>query len=107
VYLFQVSRWGNDDSPDGPDGEDTHFLVVANDYLDAAALVDEKLKTLPHERVRDHCNVVSQLGLDQGTAEQPMIVCGPWYQFCHNGKLYPNYWTRDHVEDGWTSHEAL
>ncbi len=76
MYLYQVTRWGNDDSPDGADGEDTHFIVVAKSYVEAAALVDEELEQLPHEHCAGYCNVVAQLGVAQAAADRLSLYLG-------------------------------
>lgn len=108
MYLYQVTRWGNDDSPNGADGEDTHYIVVAKSYVEAAALVDEELEQLPHKRCAEYCNVVAQLGVAQAAADRPFVLLGPCIQYRFHGSVFPNFWVRHYLDAGWihaTDHE--
>jgi hypothetical protein len=96
VKLFLVTRWGSDDPPDYANGPDTNFLVRAEDFKQAASLADEQLRRLPNKRACSFANVVVQLGIDGGAAEEARILAGPFIEFCHNKDGYhDSTWIRD------------
>lgn len=100
VYL--TIRFGHAESPDGPDGEDTVFLVRAADFSDAARLTDAMLLDLPttspqsKRPVEAACHRVIELGEDSGSAYESEIIGGPWIGGDHrfDCRTYP-MWVRD------------
>jgi hypothetical protein len=103
LNLYLAIRFGNADSPDGPDGEDTHFLVRAPTVQEAARITDEHLRDMPtsspdSERpVQPFCHRMVELGADASATAEPHIITGP---LLARIKLSAGYrvWMR---EDGW------
>ena len=80
MKIFHATRFGNDTSPEGPNGEDTHFLVRAKDRTQAARMVDKYLRhELTHRKVEAKCHRIQELGRDASSVREPAIVAGPWY----------------------------
>jgi hypothetical protein len=100
LKLFEVVRWGSDASPDGPNGEDTIFLVIANTHLEAAELIDMfELPNLPHERVKPYANWVSELGVYTGPATEVKRLRGPYYAFAYH--FGSRAWRREKLKEPW------
>ena len=89
MKLYMVARFGNDDSPDGPDGDDTVFLVRAPDEQFAADIVDELLKYLPHEKVAGYAQHIQLVGTDLSLNDGPGILMGPVYKPCYLPGYHP------------------
>jgi hypothetical protein len=112
MKLYIAIRWGNHDSPDGPDGADTHFLIRAHNSIEAARLADEILRSMPvsspnHKReVQPFCHKVIEIGSDGSAFSdvEPQVLIGPWIAYCyavHN--VGYGVWNRDHNdENAWT-----
>lgn len=86
VNLYFVVRWGNTESEEGPDGEDTNFMVCARSVENAAVLVDERLKSMPtrirHNRpVQPFSHGIIDLGTAPALFNHEIILCGPWIAF--------------------------
>lgn len=104
MNLYVAVRWGNHNSPDGPDGEDTHFLIRAHDYIEAAGLADGNLATMPaactegNRSVQPFCQKIIEIGSDGSgsAAAQAQILMGPWiaYGYAVHHVGYPT-WSRD------------
>jgi len=107
MKLYVTVRWGNHESPDGPDGEDTHFLVRAHDRDEAARLADAVLGSMPtactegHRSVEPFCHRIIEIGLDSSTfpGVEPQVLIGPWvaygYAVHHVGYVT---WSRDNTD---------
>ena len=97
--LYEVVRWGNNESEDGPDGADTCFLVRAASPEQAATLADAHLRDMPHERVQPWAHAVYLLGTDVGGEHDARVLRGPYLQhaFCHGWRQ----WHREAREDAW------
>ena len=86
MKLYIAVRWGNHESPDGPDGEDTHFLVRAREHDEAARLADAVLGSMPtactrgHRSVQPFCHKIIEIGSDSSTfpGVAPRVLIGPW-----------------------------
>jgi len=106
MRLYLVVRFGHAESPDGPDGEDTSFLVRAKSILQAASLVDERLQSLPvrsstsDREVAPYCHRIMELGRDRGTNRSAQIVMGPWIGFAYNLGRYRT-WMRERDDEPW------
>jgi len=110
MKIYFVVRWGHDESPDGPNGEDTHFIVKASDHDEAAAIVDFYLEhSLHHSQVEPICNVIVELGSDVGTRTDPLIIHGPWYSYAYlqTGRDYPSWIREVHTEYQWGKFDEL
>jgi hypothetical protein len=82
MNIYFVIRWGHDESPDGPNGEDTNFIVRARNRDDAATIVDDYLENLlHHSKVEAICNVIVELGVAAGQESEAAILHGPWYAY--------------------------
>ena len=89
MRLYIAIRFGNHNSPDGPDGEDTHFLIRAHDYVEAVRLADGILRTMPtscaegHRSVQPFCHKVIEIGSDGSSCVnvQEDILMGPWFAY--------------------------
>jgi hypothetical protein len=104
MKLYIAVRWGSHTSPDGPDGEDTHFLIRAHEYVEAIRLADDFLSTMPTDcaegdrTVQPFCHKIIEIGSDGSSFAdvQVGILIGPWiaygYSVHHTG--YPT-WSRD------------
>jgi hypothetical protein len=106
MKVFLAIRYGHDESPDGPNGEDTLFVVRAGDRDGAAAIVDEYLASaLSHERVEPVCHRLVELGDDSSANLSAQILYGPWYAL---GLTPPGYktWAREvHTNYRWVDQE--
>lgn len=108
MRLFVTVRWGNPESPDGPDGEDTHFLVRSQDFIEAARLSDDVLRTLPRTSanskrpVQPFCHRVIEIGSDASVKSVSQVLMGPWvaygYEIHH---VYYTTWERLEEKDNW------
>ena len=105
MKLFIVVRWGNDDSPDKANGEDTQFLVRADDWQSAVSLVEPFLQSMPHTVVRALANVVFEVGEDSGTEQEAQVLLGPVLEYLKSAKGYQQSWRRDGVTDFQWKHE--
>ena len=100
MKLYHAIRWGNDDSPDGPNGDDTHFIVRAKDRTQAARLVDlHLLQKLTHKRVEPRCNVLVEIGKDTRTTIKPQILLGPLFGITGGITDGYNQWLREAQTD--------
>jgi hypothetical protein len=83
LQLFLCVRWGHAESPEGADGEDTHFVVRAHDHVEAAELADVILNWLPTQvegnprGVEARCHRVLELGIDTTGSLASAVVIGP------------------------------
>ncbi len=110
MKIFIAVRWGHDESPEGGNGEDTNFLVRANDRDEAAAIVDSFLKySLHHNKVDPICNVIIELGSDYGGGTESAILHGPWYSFFHMNcpRDYTSWIREDHTGNKWMDYDEL
>ena len=116
MKLYIAVRWGNHESPDGPDGEDTHFLIRARDNLEAALLADGVLRSMPitssssKRRVQPFCHKIIEVGSDSSTFPnvQSQVIMGPWiaygYEVHHVGY---SAWSRKHDDENvWDKEET-
>src|SRR5947209_4127129 len=102
MKLYISVRWGNAESPDGPDGEDTHFLIRAHDFMEAAQLADTVLRSLPttssksRRPVQPFCHRIIEIGSDNSIGSVPQVLMGPWVAYGYNVHhvSYPT-WVRD------------
>jgi hypothetical protein len=107
MKLYIAVRWGNHKSPDGPDGEDTHFLIRAHDRDEAARLADAVLGSMPtactegHRSVQPFCHQIIEIGSDSSTfaGVEPQVLIGPWvaYGYAVHHVGYAT-WSRDHTD---------
>jgi len=77
MNTYVVARWGNPD--EGPNGEDTNFLVVASSPAEAGRLADECLSDHPWlngDDVQSFCQLVVELGISASST--PAVIHGPW-----------------------------
>lgn len=108
MKLYMAIRFGHAESPDGPDGADTVFLVRAEDYRDAARLTDEALLGLPtssprsQRPVESRCHRVLELGEDSSSASEPQLLGGPWIggNGLFDSRAY-RMWVRGDITDDW------
>jgi hypothetical protein len=108
LKLFIAVRWGNADSPDGPDGEDTHYLLRANDNIEAGKLADHALQLLPttssksRRAVKGFCERIIEIGDCGSTKSVPQVMMGPWIAHGYDvNRVYYPTWQRDHEKDEW------
>jgi len=101
MKIYLATRWGNPESPDGPDGEDTNLLVRASSVEEAAAVTDAFLAraptTSPHSRrpVQAFCHHIVELGVDSSTSAKPDITHGPWVAHAFSRWADSPAWTRN------------
>jgi hypothetical protein len=115
MKLYWCVRWGHAESPDGADGEDTHYLVRANDHEEAAMLVDSALKLLPtqiegNERsVRASCSRVFELGFDTSLNTEPAVILGPTIGYIRGENSGYPMWCRGDVPgiDTWQTEKEV
>jgi len=89
MKLYIAVRWGNHNSPDGPDGEDTHFLIRAWDHLEAIRLADGVLASMPtactegHRSVQPFCHRIIEIGSDGSSSAETEaeVLMGPWVAY--------------------------
>jgi hypothetical protein len=101
MKLYLVTRWGSDSPPDYASGPDTHYLVRASSYVEAATLVEPELARMPHEHVGVVANVVIELGADGDPERIPKILLGPMIQFAHGLAEYSAAWVRHYADEDW------
>ena len=100
MKLFLVIRWGHDEAEEGPNGEDTNFIIRACDRNQAATLIDDFLRScLHHSRVEPLCHRITELGDDTSSQNEPEIVCGPWYAYALWKMSGYKTWMREHQTD--------
>ena len=107
MKLYIVVRWGNHESPDGPDGEDTHFLIRARDHDEVVKLADEILGSMPtactegNRSVQPFCHKIIEIGSDSSTfaGVESQVLMGPWvaYGYAVHHVGYAT-WNRDHFD---------
>lgn len=109
MNIYFATRWGHDESPDGPNGEDTNFIVRARDRDEAAAVVDQFLMhSLHHERVDSRCNTLHELGHYIGPSTEPSIIHGPWYAHAFlDGRHYRSWIREIHTDWEWKDVDEL
>jgi hypothetical protein len=104
MKLYIAIRWGSHLSPDGPDGEDTHFLIRAHDSVEAARLADAVLASMPtactegNRSVRPFCHRIVEIGSDGSgfTNVQAEVLMGPWIAYgCAVHHVGYQTWSRD------------
>ena len=103
MLLFRVIRYGNDD--EGPNGNDTNFLVHAKTVEEAATLVDERLMNFTHgKNIEPFCNQVIEIGSSICTNSECCIIMGPSYEpgFRYRGQ---KSWYRADIEKEWALEE--
>ena len=104
--LYLVTRWGNDESDEGPDGEDTTFLVKASSVNNASEIVDEILENMPHTRVSSFCHRITKIGVTISSNKTP-IVLGPFVGSSlmedDEGIDNSERWARDEKDMDWVS----
>ena len=104
MRLFRVARYGNEQ--EGPDGDDTNFLVHAGNVAEAAELVDDRLKLLPHgKNIEAFCNLVIKLGSSMCISRERHIIMGPSYEPCirYSGQ---KSWYRADIGKEWSIENA-
>jgi hypothetical protein len=117
MKLYVAVRWGNPESPDGPDGEDTHFLIRAHDFLEAAQLADEALRSLAtssaasRHPVQDFCHRIIEIGSDGSSffKVKAQVLMGPWVGFgCEVHHVGYATWERGPEKNEWekVKHDA-
>jgi hypothetical protein len=109
MKIFVAVRWGHAESPDGPDGEDTHFLIRASDHIEAGQLADHALEPLAttsmksRRPVKRFCQRVIEIGTWVNSKNVPLVIMGP----CIPQHLFNVHdpdsptWERDNEKDGW------
>jgi len=100
MNLYLVTRWGNNESPDGPNDTNTMFLVRAPDRDVAISLVEPVLQRMPHDRVQAHTNVCVHIGTDAGESNEPRILLGPIVENCW-ADGYKVGWVRHYDDSEW------
>jgi len=78
MKLYFVSRWGS--PKEGPNGEDTNFLIYADDINEAGNLADNYLQYCPWLNCGDVNNFVSyisELG-ESDDVDKATVLHGPW-----------------------------
>jgi hypothetical protein len=102
MNLYVVIRWGNEASPDGPNGTDTTYLVRAPDRESAISLVEQLLREEAATKVVPYANVCIQLGTDSSLIDEATVLLGPIIQNFHNNG-YPILWVRHYDDEAWIS----
>lgn len=111
--LFLCVRWGHAESPEGADGEDTHFVVRADSHEEAAELADAILGSMPTHVdgnprvVESHCHHVLEIGTDHTGHKTSAVLLGPaiGYALRTEQQAYPS-WYRGEIpgEFVWRTH---
>lgn len=103
MNIYFVTRWGND--REGPNEADTNFIVLASNYEEAAAIVDERLLNIENSKAAKFCQRITELGVTHGDIGKPKIVLGPSIEYAlyHDDMGIPDdkKWVRDSLEEGW------
>ncbi len=94
-------------SEDGPDGEDTSFIIKADSVVGASSLADDVLCKMPHKKVACFCHRITRIGESNSTNNKPSIVMGPFVgaAIMHDDEGIDNSerWIRDDQDEGWIS----
>lgn len=101
MKLYRVIRYGN--HKEGPDGDDTNFLVAAESHIQAGELTDELLRHLPQgELIYHFSNVIVEIdcGNCGHTATEPGIIMGPSYEPGYQ-RLRKKSWVREDSMSNW------
>ena len=99
LRLYCCMRWGNAQSAEGADGEDTTFIVRAESHEQAASLADCILRMMPTQfeglprSVEPWCHLILDLGPDGSFAKEPKVLLGPMIGYAlHSGsEAYPSW----------------
>lgn len=106
MNLYLVTRWGNDESVEGPDGDDTTFLIKASSVNNASELVDRVLENMPHTKVSNFCHRVTKIG-ESISSNEVSTILGPFIGSSlmedDEGIDNSERWARDEKEEGWVS----
>lgn len=99
MILYRVARYGNED--EGADGKDTNFLVHAPSFTEAAKIVDDYLRLIPHgDNVEAFCNVIVEMSDIENGDDETRIIMGPSYEPCIQ-YLRKKSWYRSCGDDEW------
>jgi hypothetical protein len=105
VYI--VSRWGNPDTVEGPDGEDTNFLVRAASVSRAARLVDAELSGMAshlrdNRAVETFSHFAVEVAADHSNATES-IIHGPWFAHALIREPEHKTWRREKETGDWVA----
>ena len=105
MKLFMATRWGNPYEAEGPNGEDTNFLVRASSLEDVARLAEDLLMCWPqsigeNRPVESHIHCIRQIGEDT-TSELPSVIHGPWIAASIVRDSNFKMWLRDGPNGEW------
>jgi hypothetical protein len=107
MKIYFVVRWGNPDSPDGPNGADTNLLVRALTVEQAAAVAGERLRGTPttssksRRPVQPFCHQIYELGTDTSTDKEASVIHGPWVEYAYMRCPGCPRWSRDDSGEKW------
>jgi len=113
MKLFLVVRWGSPTDPEGPDGEDTNYLIRAATPEAAAVVADVALYTFPLRSrpvgrpVQGWCHYIVELGEDESTEPIASIVHGPWVRHAIIQADGCRAWHREAADDPWVASQEL
>jgi hypothetical protein len=105
-YIYLVTRYGSQARSDGPDDQDTNFLVRAVSHEVAAQLVDAILagltvQTSLDKPVEPFCHIITQISLAEAEGVEG-ILHGPWvaHRYLYDCEHLPS-WGRETQNADW------
>lgn len=98
MNIYLVVRSGNDE--EGPDGEDTSFLIVAPTHIEASNLADTILSEEKTSKVYKFSSHIYQIGIADFQSESSYILLGPIIKYFNIPSSCKN-WVRYNFEDEW------
>ncbi len=103
MNIYFVTRWGND--TEGPDEEDTNFIVLASNYESAAEVVDNILIKAENSKAALFSQRITDLGASYANIEVAKILLGPSIEnaLYHDDIGIPDSmkWVRFSTDEGW------
>lgn len=102
--IYEVIRYNCEHQP--ADGDDTIFLVRAENHLDAAYLAEQRLSILPHTKVKPFADLIYELGIETRVRSEyypPQVIRGPYYQAAT--RCGWKMWWRNAPQDSWVEQD--
>ena len=100
MNIFYVTCWGN--HKDGPDGDDTSYVILENSYELAASTVDAALLMI-ESKFKLFANRITEIGVSEAT--EGRVLVGPVVESAlfHDdlGIQDSKKWIRDSLDEGW------
>ena len=94
---------------EGADGEDTSFVVISLNHMEAGDLVDKRISLeTTNGLVSTFCQRVTKIGVSEKECKKPSIFIGPIIEnaLYHDdiGVSNDKKWISDSLDEGWVDY---